>query len=102
MVEKEAGTAELTRRMEGPEQFTWVDQKVYDARQSVYDGKYDIAVRRAQDILDLEPNNLMALKVMGSAFFMMEEKAKAKAVWKRVMEIAPTDKVVADFIKRLQ
>ena len=102
MVEKEAGVTEVTRRVEGPETFTFVDQKLYDARQSVYDGKYDIAVRRAQDILDLEPNNLMALKVMGSAFFMMEEKAKAKAVWKRVMEIDPTDKVVADFIKRLQ
>jgi hypothetical protein len=29
MVEKEAGVAELTRRVDGPEQFTWVDQKIF-------------------------------------------------------------------------
>ncbi|MBI5242356.1 MAG: PorV/PorQ family protein [Elusimicrobia bacterium] len=101
LVEKEAGVSEMTRRVEGPEQFTFVDQKLYDARQAIYDGKYDLAIRRTQDVLDLEPNNITALEIMGSAFFMMEEKAKAKAVWKRVLEIDPTDKVVAEFLKRL-
>ena len=38
---------------------------------------------------------------MGSAFFMMEEKAKAKAVWKRVLEIDPNNKTVGEFIKRI-
>lgn len=98
MVEKEAGVAELTRRIEGAEQFTWVDQKVYDARQAVYDGKYDIAVRRAQDVLDLEPNNATALEIMGSAFFMMEQKDKAIAIWKHALEINPNNKAVRDFL----
>jgi tetratricopeptide (TPR) repeat protein len=102
MVEKEAGVAELTRRMEGPETFTWVDQKIYDARQSVYDGKYDAAVRRAQDVLDLEPNNVTALQIMGSAFFLMEQKDKALAVWKRALEIDPSNRAIKDFIQSLQ
>ncbi|HAH08108.1 MAG TPA: hypothetical protein DCM05_16550 [Elusimicrobia bacterium] len=101
MVEKESGVSEMTRRVDGPEQFTFVDQKLYDARQAIYDGKYDLAIRRCQDVLDLEPNNITALEIMGSAFFMMEEKSKAKAVWKRVLEIDPTNKVVAEFLKRL-
>jgi tetratricopeptide (TPR) repeat protein len=98
MVEKEAGVGEVTRRLDGPEQFTWVDQKIYDARQSVYDGKYDAAVRRAQDVLDLEPNNTTALEIMGSAFYMMEQKDKALAVWKRVLEIDPANRAVKEFI----
>ncbi len=101
LVEKEAGVSEVTRRVDGPEQFTFVDQKLYDARQAIYDGKYDLAIRRAQDVLDLEPANTTALEVMGSAFFMMEEKAKAKAVWKRVLEIDPNNKTVGEFIKRI-
>jgi len=102
MVEKEAGVVEPTRRMEGPETFTWVDQKIYDARQSVYDGKYDAAVRRAQDVLDLEPNNVTALQIMGSAFFLMEQKDKALAVWKRALEIDPGNRAVKDFIQSLR
>ena len=102
LVEKESGVTELTRKMDGPEQFTWVDQKIYDARQSVYDGKYDAAVRRSQDVLDLEPNNVTALEIMGSAFYMMEQKDKAIAVWRRVLEIDPNNKSVRDFMNSVK
>ncbi|MDE2142101.1 MAG: PorV/PorQ family protein [Elusimicrobia bacterium] len=102
MVEKEAGVSEITRRLEGPEQFTWVDQKVFDARQSIYDGHYDAAVRRAQDVLDLEPNNVTALEIMGSAFFLMEQKDKAVAVWRRVLELDPNNASVREFLKSIR
>ncbi len=102
MVEKEAGVAEITRRMEGPEQFTWVDQKIYAARQSVYDGHYDDAVRRAQDVLDLEPNNVTALEIMGSAFYMMDQKQKAVAVWRRVLELDPSNASVKQFLQQMK
>jgi tetratricopeptide (TPR) repeat protein len=102
MIEKEAGVAEITRRLEGPEQFTWVDQKVFDARQSIYDGHYDAAVRRAQDVLDLEPNNVTALEIMGSAFFLMEQKDKAVAVWRRVLELDPNNRSVREFLQSIK
>ncbi|MCR4295014.1 MAG: PorV/PorQ family protein [Elusimicrobia bacterium] len=102
MVEKEAGAADPTRRLEGPEQFTFIDQKVFDARQSIYDGKYDAAVRRAQDVLDLEPNNVTALEIMGSAFFLMEQKDKAVAVWRRVLEIDPNNRSVREFLQSIR
>ena len=101
LVEKETGVSELTRRVEGPTEFTFVDQKVYDSRQAIYDGKYDLAIRRTQDVLDLQPNNVTALEIMGSAFFLMEDKPKAKAVWKRVLEIDPKNKAVAEFLKQI-
>ena len=99
MIEKEAGVADVTRRLEGPEQFTWIDQKVFDARQAVYDGHYDSAVRRSQDVLDLEPNNVTALEIMGSAFFLMEQKDKAMAVWRRVLELDPSNRAVREFMQ---
>lgn len=102
MVEKEAGVADVTRRLEGPEQFTWIDQKVFDARQAVYDGHYDSAVRRAQDVLDLEPNNVTALEIMGSAFFLMEQKDKAMAVWRRVLELDPANRAVREFMQSIR
>lgn len=102
MVEREAGVSELTRRPEGPEIFTLVDQKIYDARQAVYEGKYDVALRRAQDVLDLEPNNETALEIMGSAFFLMDQKEKAKAIWEKVLEINPNNKMVRQFLEQLK
>ena len=98
-VEKAAHVTELTRRVGGPEQFTWVDQKVYDARQSVYEGHYDAAIRRAQDVLDLEPDNVTALEILGSAFYLMDQKQKAIAVWKRVLELDPHNKEVRQFMQ---
>lgn len=102
MVEKEANVQDLTRPLDGPEQFTWVDQKVFDARQSVYDGKYDAAVRRAQDVLDLEPNNVTALEIMGSAFYLMEQKDKAVAVWRKVLELDPNNRAVKEFLESIR
>lgn len=102
MVEKEAGVSELTRKPEGPEIFTLIDQKTYDARQAIYEGKYDLAMRRAQDILDLEPNNETALEIMGSSLYLMEQKDKAKVVWEKVLEINPNNKIVRQFLQQLK
>jgi tetratricopeptide (TPR) repeat protein len=102
MVEKEANVSEQTRKPEGPELFTYIDQKTYDARQSIYDGKYDLAMKRAQDILDLEPNNETALEIMGSAFYLMDQKEKAKLMWEKVVEINPGNTIVKQFLKQIR
>lgn len=102
MVEKEAGVSELTRKPEGPEIFTYIDQRTYDARQAIYDGKYDLAMRRAQDILDLEPNNETALEIMGSAFYLMDQKEKAKVIWEKVVEINPNNSIVKNFLRQVR
>lgn len=98
MVEKEANL-ELTKKPEGPSSFSLIDQKVYDSRQAIYDGKYDTALRKCQEVLDLEPRNVTALELMGSAFFLMDEKEKARAIWNKVLEIDPNNKVVPEFLK---
>jgi Flp pilus assembly protein TadD len=78
-----------------------IDQKVYDARQAIIDGKYDQALVKCQEILNLEPNNTTALEIMGSAFFMMDQPEKARQVWMKVIELDPTNKVVPEFLNQL-
>jgi tetratricopeptide (TPR) repeat protein len=101
-IERESGVSELTKKPEGPEIYTYIDQKTYDARQSIYEGKYDLAMKRAQDILDIEPNNETALEIMGSAFYLMEQKDKAKIIWEKVLEINPNNKVVRRFLSQIK
>jgi len=100
-IEKETGVQVTPPYKEDVVGFTMIDQKVYDARQAIIDGKYDQALIKCQEILNLEPNNTTALEIMGSAFFMMDQPDKARAVWMKVIELDPTNKVVPEFLNQL-
>ena len=102
MIEKEGRISELTKKPEGPQIFTYVDQKTYDSRQAIYEGKYDLAMKRSQDILDLEPNNETALEIMGSAFYLMDQPEKARVIWERVLDINPNNKMVKKFLRQIK
>jgi tetratricopeptide (TPR) repeat protein len=101
-IEKEAGITTTAVYKEDVVGFSMIDQKVYDARQAIVEGKYDQALIKCQEIINLEPANLTALEMMGSAFFMMDQPDKAKQVWLKVMELDPTNKVVPEFINQLK
>jgi tetratricopeptide (TPR) repeat protein len=93
---------EKTEPPKGPELFSPVDQKIFDARQAILEGKYDIAIKKCQDILDLNPNDVTALKIMGSAFFLLDDHVRARKLWSRVLEIDPNDKEIPEFLKQLR
>ncbi|MCX7910379.1 MAG: PorV/PorQ family protein [Endomicrobia bacterium] len=82
--------------------WTIIDRKIYEAREDVLNGRYTDAIRKCQEILNLEPKNTTAMEIMGSAFFMMNEIEKAKAIWKKVLELDPTNKVVQQFLQELE
>lgn len=96
------GNMDKTEKPKGPELFSPVDQKIFDARQGILEGKYDVAIRKCQDILDFNPNDVTALKIMGSAFFLLDDHARARKLWERVLEIDPTDKEIPEFLKQLR
>ncbi|MBI4370128.1 MAG: hypothetical protein HY547_07860 [Elusimicrobia bacterium] len=101
MMEESAKVDEVTRRIDGPQLFSWIDQRVYDSRAAFHEGRYDLVIRRCQDVLDIEPNNVTAMEIMGSAFFMMDQKEKAAALWKQVIENDPSNKTVRPFLDAL-
>ncbi|MFQ3675856.1 MAG: hypothetical protein SNJ64_04870, partial [Endomicrobiia bacterium] len=82
--------------------WTIIDKKIYEAREDILNGRYTDAIRRCQEILNLEPKNITALEIMGSAFFMMNEPEKAKRVWTKVLELDPANKVIRQFLQELE
>jgi tetratricopeptide (TPR) repeat protein len=100
-VEAEANM-EKTEPPKGPELFSPTDQKVFDARQAILEGKYDVAIKKCQDILDLSPNDVTSLKIMGSAFFLLDDHTRARKLWSHVLEVDPNDKEVPEFLKQLR
>jgi tetratricopeptide (TPR) repeat protein len=101
-IEKDAGIPVTEPYKEDVVGFTIIDQKIYDSRQAIIEGKYDQALIKCQEILNLEPNNVTALEIMGSSFFMMDQPEKARAAWLKVMELDPTNKVIPQFLEQLK
>lgn len=100
-IEKEA-REKLTERVDQKKLgFSYIDQKLYDALQSIYDAKYDKSIVLLQEVLDLDPQNVEAMKRLGSAFYLIEQKAQAKEVWQRAMELDPADTVIQQYLQQI-
>lgn len=100
-IEKES-REKLTERLDQKRKgFSYIDQKLYDALQSIYDAKYDKAIILLQEVLDLDPQNVEAMKRLGSCFFLIEQKDKAKEVWQKAMEMDPSDTVIQQYIQQI-
>lgn len=81
---------------------TLVDQKLYQSLNYFYEGKYDLAIKEAQDVLILEPNNALAYKRIGSAFYALGDTKKALQYWKKSLELDPTDENLRSFIQKVE
>ena len=44
--------------------------------------------------MDWEPRNEKALEILGSSFYLMDQRERAKQVWQRVMELNPEHPVI--------
>ncbi|MFA5857905.1 MAG: PorV/PorQ family protein [Elusimicrobiota bacterium] len=92
--------ADKVSRSDTPK-MTVIDQKLYQAYQSILSREYDKAAFECQEVLNLEPNNITALERLGSAFLMMNQRDKAKKVWDKVLELDPGNKVILKFYSQL-
>lgn len=100
-LEKESREKLTERTDQKRKGFSYLDQKLYDALQAIYDAKYDKAIILLQEVLDLDPQNVEAMKRMGSCFYLIEQKDKAKEVWTRAMELDPADPVIQQYLKQI-
>ena len=66
----------------------------------IYDGKYHTAVLALDEILALDPENLTALKRLGSAYYSLGRMDKARAAWTAALRLAPGDKTLKKFIAK--
>ena len=66
----------------------------------IYDAKYHLAVATLGEILALEPDDLMALKRLGSAYYSLGRMTEAKKAWSSALTLAPHDKTLHEFVKK--
>ncbi|MDH5661400.1 MAG: tetratricopeptide repeat protein [Elusimicrobiota bacterium] len=78
------------------EGMTLVEQKMYRALNYLYEDRSDLAIVECQEVLELEPNNTLALSRLGSAYYVIGQKEKAKELWLRVLEMEPENKEVLE------
>jgi tetratricopeptide (TPR) repeat protein len=75
-----------------------VDYKLQLTLEAIYDGRYLSAIDDCTDVLDLEPNNVLALTRLGSAYFAMNEKEKARQIWTKALQYDPNNTILKKFL----
>ncbi len=75
-----------------------VEQRLQEILEAIYERRWVRAVSLCEEVLDLEPDNVLALKRMGSAYFGMGNRQKATEIWERALEIDPNDKELLEYL----
>jgi len=90
-----------TEKIQSVEGMSLVDQKLYEVLVNFRKKDYSKVIDLCKEILILEPDNVLAYKRLGSAFYALGEKTKAKEVWKKALEFGP-DKKLEEILKKME
>lgn len=80
---------------------TLLEYKRSVALDHMYGARYHQAIDTLNEVLALEPSDLVALKRLGSAYYSLGLYAKARESWKRALALAPQDPQLKKFIRKL-
>ena len=75
-----------------------IERKLQLTLEAIYDGRYLVAIGECTDVLDLEPENVTALTRLGSAYFAMNEREKARQIWTKALQLDPKNDVLRKFL----
>jgi len=75
-----------------------LDRYMVSALNNIYEGHYGRAVEECSIVLAIEEENPLALKRLGSAFYLMGDKERALATWQKAKELAPEDSELGEFL----
>ena len=67
----------------------------------MYGARYHQAIDALNEVLSLEPDDLVALKRLGSAYYSLGLHKKAREAWTRALRLAPNDPQLKKFLARL-
>ncbi|MBI4055114.1 MAG: type IX secretion system membrane protein PorP/SprF [Elusimicrobia bacterium] len=102
-LEKETGIQ--GERVQKGSALNLVEQKLLEALIAFKEERYDRVVLLCQEVLEMEPENMVALQRMGSALYVMKSYAKALEVWQKAYGLAQderTRKNLKEFMDALQ
>ncbi len=77
-----------------------IDQYLFAALNHIYEGRYDLAIQECTIVVELQPRNVLAWKRLGSGYYAIGKKDKARETWERALKIAPDDAELKQFIKQ--
>jgi len=79
-----------------------IDQYLFAALNHIYEGRYDLAIQECTIVVELQPRNVLAWKRLGSGYYAIGKKDKARESWERALKIAPDDAELKQFIKQVK
>ena len=82
------------------ERLNLIDQKLQKALEKIYGGEYLVAAKECQEVLDLEPENALALTRLGSVYYAMGQVKQAREYWKQALEQDPNNDVLKSFMSQ--
>ncbi len=103
---KASGFLDMVKKEEGitkPEEKTPVnllDQKLYSALNYFWEGRFDMVIKESQEVLWLDPDNVVAYKRMGSAYKEMGLMDKALESWRKALSLDPSDEFTRSLINQ--
>lgn len=79
-----------------------IEQYLFAALNNIYQGRYDLAILKLMIVTELQPTNAMAWKRLGSAYYAMGKKDKARESWERALKYAPDDAELRQSLKQMK
>jgi len=76
-----------------------LDHVLQNSLTHIYNGQYVEAITECNRALKLDPENLLAMKRLGSAYFALGNKKQAYKIWKQALKVNPKDKELKKFLK---
>jgi Tfp pilus assembly protein PilF len=76
--------------------------KMKQGVEAVYTRRFAIAAEVLRESLWLEPKNALAWTRLGSSYFAMGDKVRAKAAWDKALELNPSDETLRNFMSQQQ
>jgi len=77
-----------------------IDQKLQKALEKIYAGEYLVAAKECQEVLDLEPENALALTRLGSVYYAMGQVKQARVYWKQALTLDSKNDVLKSFLEQ--
>lgn len=71
------------------------------ALHSIYDSKFYLAVKELEGVLLLEPEDVTALKRIGSAYLQLKDYRQARQAWQKALELSPEDEQLKEYLQAL-
>jgi tetratricopeptide (TPR) repeat protein len=77
-----------------------IDQKLQRALEKIYSGEYLVAAKECQEVLDLEPENALALTRLGSVYYAMGQVKQARVYWQQALALDSKNDVLRSFLSQ--